>query len=137
MSAFVELERQLSESVAERGRPRPHAAVRGLGRWWRGRLRLRGGDLLVTIVVVVIAVALLAVRLERAARDTPLAQVAVPSAAEGVCRPCQAVGGRLHAPLAAAGVVRVRSALPARQVRVLRGVPSVHWVATGEGSSRL
>jgi hypothetical protein len=139
VSAFDELERQLSDSVATRARAGTVAVVAGLGRWWR--VRVGRGALIVAMPALFLALVGTATLLRS---GTPLIAVETPSAsvagapvlvasARAGCRPCRTVSDQLHAPLADEG--HVGGVVPAapRHVtnvvegRVHRGLPVVKW----------
>jgi hypothetical protein len=137
VSAFDELERQLSDSVAARARAGTVAVVAGLGRWWR--VRVGRGALIVAMPALFLALVGTATLIRSGtpmiAVETPSASVAgapvlVASARVG-CRPCRTVSDQLHAPLAdeghAGGVVPVSHVATVVEGRVHRGLPVVKW----------
>jgi hypothetical protein len=137
VSAFDELERQLSDSVAARARVGTVAVVAGLGRWWRSRVG-RGALVVVmpalffalvgTATLIRSGTPMIAGEAPSAAVVEVSAPVLVASAHAG-CRPCRTVSDQLHAPLVdeghAGGVVPVVSR--AGEGRVRRGLPVVKW----------
>lgn len=131
MSAFEELQRQLMDSVADRARAGRSSAAVSLARWWR--TRVASNVPLAAMLPLLFVVAVLGATLF--ARVGPGGGVAagghaLVASAEAPCGPCQAVGGRLHAPPSeeafpegAATSVRQR-----RDVRIRYGRPIVRVV---------
>jgi hypothetical protein len=126
VSAFDELERQLAESVADRGRARRAAAIGGLGRWWRGRVGPAALALVVALGLIVATVDRSPARPRGSSTEGRLTA----GVSEASCPPCRAVGGRLHGPLRTEGPAAVGQARsPAREVLVRRGIPTVLWAS--------
>lgn len=127
MSAFVELERQLADSVTARGHARRSLAIGGLGRWWRSRLGPSALGLAAVVVVIVVTIGRTGPSRSQPSTDAFLGGLTA-SATEGSCPPCRAVGGRLHGPLSEeAPPAGGHTAHRRREVLVRRGIPTVTW----------
>jgi hypothetical protein len=125
MNAFDELQRQLAESVAARGRS---GGAGGLWRWWRGRSLPVATALMLGALV---AAATLATRTGANRPAAPASPLLTASATGGSCDPCRVMDGRLHGPLsvesAFGGAVSSRTAVR-RGMR--RGLPfTIRWAS--------